>query len=558
MTWLRNIGMFQKMLLTPLLILMVFLVVQGLSIWQEQRQARSVRIMNDQVFQSYRLMVNLEQALNVAHKDIKDSIGALSPFGIEDARLVLAPVLDQVEGYADSFADQADIAARYQPLQTALKDYMAASEGLQLAMEDGDSSAESSFTARLEKGFAVALSALQSVREVDDGEVSRRALLLQDQFRQAFIRNLASVVGAVLLALVAAWWIGRAVSRRMKATNDAVAALKDGDLEVEITEVTAKDELGSIARAIDSFREKLVERDELQKVQLEKAEREKEESQRLVGLSRDFDANAEQSLQHVSQAIAEIRAIAGDMVGQTEEVDQQSGEVSRLAGTVSVNINDVAAATAQLSTAIGEISEQVARAVDVAQATNSDAMDSSDKVRALDQAADKIGTVVGLINDVAEQTNLLALNATIEAARAGEAGKGFAVVANEVKGLATQTAKATGEISQLISEIQTSVKDTVGSIHRISEQTTRMTEISSIIAAAVEEQNATTDNIAGNAQNASGAVDETARRMGRLSELANSSRELADRARNQVGAVDDEAGTVKELVSRFLADMRKG
>ena len=557
MSFLRNISMFQKMLLTPLLILAVFLVVQGLSIWQEQQQAASVRTMNDKVFQSYRLTVNLEQAVNVAQKDIKDSIGALSPFGIEDARLVLEPILAEANAYAEAFQEDEEVSARYAPLITALKDYEAAAAGLQKAMEDGDASAESSFTSRLDKNFLIVLSGLQKVRAVDDQEVTDRAGALQAAFDAALLRNLISMVGAVVLALLAAWLIGRAVSRRMRATDKAVQALQSGDLSVEIEESSANDELGSIARAIDSFREALVERRKMQAEQMQKAEREKEESQRVVNLSREFDSNAKQSLGNVSEAITDIQQIAGQLVEQTGEVDGQSGEVSRLAESVSDNINGMAEATSELSSAISEISEQVARAVDVAKTANGNAEQSSQKVRELDLAADKIGTVIGLINDIAEQTNLLALNATIEAARAGDAGKGFAVVANEVKGLATQTAKATEEISQLVGEIQTSVKDTVASIHGISEQTSRMSEISSIIAAAVEEQNATTDNIARNAQSASGTVEQTAQRMERLSELATKSQALANKTRDQVGAVDGEAGTVRDLVSGFLEDMRQ-
>ena len=557
MNFLRNISMFYKMLLTPLLILAVFLAVQGFAIWQEQKQAASVRTMNDKVFQSYRLTVNLEQAVNLAQKDIKDSIGALSPFGIEDARLVLEPFLAEASAYAEAFAADEEVSARYAPLIAALTDYEAAAAGLQQAMEDGDASAESSFTSRLDKNFLIVLSHLQKVRAVDDQEVTDRAGALQSAFDAALLRNLISMVGAVVLALLAAWLIGRAVSRRMRATDKAVQALQSGDLSVEIEESSANDELGSIARAIDSFREALVERRKMQAEQMEKAERDKAESQRVVNLSREFDSNAKQSLGNVTAAISDIQQIASQLVEQTGEVDGQSGEVSRLAESVSGNINGMAEATSELSSAIAEISEQVARAVDVAKTANGNAEESSEKVRQLDLAADKIGTVIGLINDIAEQTNLLALNATIEAARAGDAGKGFAVVANEVKGLATQTAKATDEIGQLIGEIQSSVKDTVESIHGISEQTSRMSEISSIIAAAVEEQNATTDNIARNARSASGTVEQTAQRMERLSELATMSQALANKTHDQVGAVDGEAGNVRDLVSGFLEDMRQ-
>ena len=162
----------------------------------------------------------------------------------------------------------------------------------------------------------------------------------------------------------------------------------------------------------------------------------------------------------------------------------------------------VASAAEELSSSVVEISRQVQQSARMAGDAVSQARDTSFRVNELSKAASRIGDVVDLINTIAGQTNLLALNATIEAARAGEAGRGFAVVASEVKALAEQTAKATGEISQQIGGIQSATQDSVTAITEISDSIEKLSEISSAIAAAVEEQGAATQEIARNVQQA--------------------------------------------------------
>ena len=194
----------------------------------------------------------------------------------------------------------------------------------------------------------------------------------------------------------------------------------------------------------------------------------------------------------VSSAATELQATAQSMTGTAGQATQHATSVAAAAEQASANVQTVAAASEELASSIAEISSQVAQSAKVAGKALEDARRTDAVVQALAEGAQKIGEVVGLINDIAGQTNLLALNATIEAARAGDAGKGFAVVASEVKNLATQTGKATDDIARQIAQIQTATKDAVVSIQGIGVTIGEISEIAAAIAAAVEEQGSAT------------------------------------------------------------------
>ena len=209
-----------------------------------------------------------------------------------------------------------------------------------------------------------------------------------------------------------------------------------------------------------------------------------------------------------------------------------------------------------MTSSINEISRQVQESSRVAGEAVSQAQKTNERVSELSKAAARIGDVVELINTIAGQTNLLALNATIEAARAGEAGRGFAVVASEVKALAEQTAKATGEISQQISGIQAATQDSVIAIKEIGSTIARMSEISSTIAAAVEEQGAATQEISRNIQQAARGTAEVS---GNISDVARGAGETGS-ASAQVHAsaqsLSSESSRLKHEVARFLDSVR--
>ena len=215
-----------------------------------------------------------------------------------------------------------------------------------------------------------------------------------------------------------------------------------------------------------------------------------------------FEGQMKDVVESVSVAVSGLQDVSGAVGKSSEETKEQAMTVSAGAEEASANMQSVAASTEEMTSAIGEINRQVVQASEITSTAVNKSKAMSEQIGSLASASDKIGEVIQLINDIAAQTNLLALNATIEAARAGEAGKGFAVVAQEVKSLASQTAKATEDTSAQIAEIQQATESAVGANTEISETISNVSEISTMIAAAVEEQSTATQEIARNVEEA--------------------------------------------------------
>ncbi len=279
--------------------------------------------------------------------------------------------------------------------------------------------------------------------------------------------------------------------------------LAKNDLSVQIPAINSNDEIGKLAKALSIFKTnaEVLEASKAEAATLaERQEMIMAEQKQQIAM--DFQNQVAGVIQVVNTITQGLQRTAGDL-NQMSEANMQSSEIVERASESSTrNVQTVAAATEELSASIQEISGQVARTNEIVSRTNVDAQNTNTQVQELATTAEKIGAVVGLIRDIAEQTNLLALNATIEAARAGEAGKGFAVVASEVKTLASQTAKATEEISQQVNLIQSSTKGAAESILNITKVMQEVTSYTNSIATAVEQQGAATGEISSNVSQA--------------------------------------------------------
>ena len=320
------------------------------------------------------------------------------------------------------------------------------------------------------------------------------------------------VIGSVVSFLTA-----RSITRPVNAMTGAMGNLAANDLTVEIPGLGSRDEIGDMAQAVSVFKESMIRARDLERKQAKiDGNREVEKKQMMQQLAADFESAVGSIIGTVAAASTELQASSVTLATSVEETSQQAAAVSVASEQANGNVQTVAAATEEMSASVQEIGRQAVESSKRAHAATQEAEQTVEKVEALSEAASKIGAVVSLIQDIAEQTNLLALNATIEAARAGEAGRGFAVVASEVKELASQTAKATTDISEQISTIQESTELSAEAIGKVTSAIKDLNEIAASIASAVEEQTSATGEISGNVQQAALATQEVSTNIGEV------------------------------------------
>ena len=376
-----------------------------------------------------------------------------------------------------------------------------------------------------------------------------------------FMAMVWKIVGIIaLLALPAIGLVGLvgfAVSRSIRGVSAAMQALADGDLSIDLPEAKRADEVGQMARATTYFRDRMAEseklRTEQERLRLDTAAQRKQDMYRLAD---DFEHAVGAIIETVSQAAGNLESSAGTLTSTADRSQDLARTVTAASGEASTNVQSVAAATEELSSSITEISRQVQESARVASEAVGQARTTTERVSELSKAATRIGDVVELINTIAGQTNLLALNATIEAARAGEAGRGFAVVASEVKALAEQTAKATGEIGQQIASIQTATEYSVGAIKDISDTIEKLSEISSTIAAAVEEQGAATQEISRNVQQAAEGTHQVSSNITDVQRGASETGSASSQVLSAAQMLSGDSNRLKLEVGKFLDTVR--
>jgi len=351
--------------------------------------------------------------------------------------------------------------------------------------------------------------------------------------------------------------LSRSIVNPINAMTVAMRRIAEGETSTEIPALDRGDEVGAMAASVKVFKDKMIEADRLRGEQdAMKAQTDAERKSFLMKMADEFERGVRASLDSLGGAATDMQATSRSMSSTASEASRQATSVAAVAEQASSNVQTVAAATEELSYSVAEIGRQVTQSTEIAGQAVAEANRTNVTVQGLSAAAQKIGDVVKLISDIASQTNLLALNATIEAARAGEAGRGFAVVANEVKSLASQTAKATDEISAQVGAMQNATTDAVQAIEAIGRTISAINEIASAISAAVEQQGSATQEIARNVQEAASGTGQVSRNIAAVNQAAEKTGNASTTVLASAEQLTNQAATLRADVDRFLGNIR--
>ncbi|WP_430513072.1 methyl-accepting chemotaxis protein [Pannonibacter phragmitetus] len=382
-----------------------------------------------------------------------------------------------------------------------------------------------------------------------------------DDVQAEFWSSTFELIGVLLAGGLAVTGVAvisiRNVVRPLRALTEGMKQLAAGNTQVAIEGAGRGDELGDMAAAMETFVRNERERRELELDVVRRQQQDAERAGNIQLLCTGFSGKIGALLDVIGRSVDSLKQTSGALGGSALKTSEQSETVAAASRQASANTETVAAASEELAASVSEIARQVASANEIAAHAADQAEQTNERIQGLSAAAAKIGEVVSLIQAIAEQTNLLALNATIEAARAGEAGRGFAVVAAEVKDLATQTSRATEEISAQIASIQGETSQAVGAIAAITTTVGRINEISSSIAASVEQQGAATNDIAANIQQAASGTQQVSATISEVSAAATQTSQMAGSVSDAAGQLEQEAQNLRDEVSDFLEGINR-
>jgi methyl-accepting chemotaxis protein len=427
---------------------------------------------------------------------------------------------------------------------------LGAEVGNPTAREFGDNDANRTNRAALNKE-------IQGLAEQNNALIAERSRALAVYYSS----RLQSLIGLVIIGVLASLGLAvfmssRFIKRPITQLTKTMTALAGGDRDAAVPGVHRRDEIGDMSRAVEVFKSNIQKAEELAQAQRAEEQAKVARSAGLAALTKQFGDEVDAVVRALAEAASQIQSTAQSMASIAEETTRQAKAVASASEEASTNVQTVASASEELSASIIEISRQVANSSKISSKAVDEAGQTTSEIQGLAEAAQKIGDVVKLINDIAGQTNLLALNATIEAARAGDAGKGFAIVASEVKSLATQTAKATEDIAAQVGAIQSATGGAVKAIGGINTTIGQISEIATTIASAVEEQGAATKEISRNVQQAAAGTSEVSSNIAGVSEAAGEAGQVAGQVLAAAQGVTGQADTLKRHVDSFLVKVR--
>ncbi|WP_448188153.1 methyl-accepting chemotaxis protein [Azospirillum sp. sgz301742] len=403
----------------------------------------------------------------------------------------------------------------------------------------------------------VRIDLLKSVEDQVNAALLRRVGTVRTEAASAFMTVTALAVLLLAATILASVVTIRGITGPLTVLNTAMRHLAGGDLEAAIPGLDRADEIGEMAEAVQVFKENAGERARLEAAQHAAQEAKERHAEELHRLVRAFDRDVNGVLTTVHVAATRMRTVAQGMSDSATESTRQATSVAAAAEQASGNVQSVASASEELAATIGDIAHQVEASQRIAGQAVEEADRTNTTVGSLVETAERVGEVVNLISDIAGQTNLLALNATIEAARAGEMGKGFAVVASEVKHLATQTAKATEDITQEINRMHAVCGEAATAIRTIGDTIRQMNAIAMAVATAIEQQGAATAEIARNVNQAAQGTGEVTIGINAVREVALKTGTASSEVLDASGSLSRQAEMLGSKVERFLADIHQ-
>ena len=402
----------------------------------------------------------------------------------------------------------------------------------------------------------IGLAAIITVRDAFYENAEQVLASAYSSARFSFVIALTGLLAVIAVSAGLIVVVRRRILNPIAALTGRMSRLAAGDVAEAIPGAARNDEIGAMAAAVQVFKDNRIEADRLASEKEAENDVKMRRARVLDDLTRAFEAKVTELVGGLSAASSVMEDTAQSMSATAAATNRQAAVVAAASDQTSTNVQTVASATEELTSSISEIARQVATSTEIAARAVDHARRTGDTARSLAEGAQKIGDVVTLIQSIAAQTNLLALNATIEAARAGEAGRGFAVVASEVKSLAGQTAKATTEISEQITAIQTASDETVTAIRSVVDVITEIDQIGTAIAAAIEEQGSATKEISRSVQEAARGTQEV---NSNISGVQRAADDTGAAATQVLGAAEQLSTQSKDLagqVNRFLSDVR--
>jgi methyl-accepting chemotaxis protein len=385
----------------------------------------------------------------------------------------------------------------------------------------------------------------QEITTYASGQIRSGQLIL-------IILSIAAVIGA---ALVAWLYVGRSVARRLGSLSDAMRRIADGDLNVSIHD-NRGDEIADMGRALLFFRQATADAASARHKESEQTRTLETRRQLVESATHQFEHAVSDIAKTLDRAAAAMDSSARDMANSASRNQEQALATAAASEQATTNVGIVATAAEEIAQSIEHIATRVANSATVASQATGEAKAITDAVESLSASVDEIGEVSDLISSIAAQTNLLALNATIEAARAGEAGRGFAVVAQEVKGLATQTAKATEEITRHIVSIEQTTARSVQAIKKIASTIEQLSEVANEVAVAMRQQDSVTQEIARNAGAAAKGTRDVSENISEVSNSAVKTGQVASTVLTAAAELAEQSHQLRKEVERYLAQVR--